>query len=409
VTVRSRLRSLAAFLAAAQVVASGAQQPQTPSKFTAGTELVRVDFIVSDKAGRLIHGLTQKDFLVKEDGKERPIVSFEAFAPIEAPAAPAISADPATAPPASARPIRSSTVLLIDDVHLSVEQIGAVRPAIKQLLTTVAGRNDLLALVAPASSITIAGELPGSGPQLAAAVDRITGHRVEENPLLPVLDAEAIAILRGDLEVKARVAQRFVRLNPTMSVEQAAEVAIERSGDVNHTARTRREAIYATATQALTWLSDKPGRHSVVIVSGGWAKDPSDPAYNALVTRSLRVNAPIHFIDARGLPGGSMFKSVEYGAALGRNSNEGPNGRADAAEGTVNLADDSGGLIVENTNDFEKGLTRILDTMQAYYVIGYEAPPHTGKPGFHKIQVEVKTKGVSVRARRGYYDLPAGR
>jgi len=388
-------------LASVPMVTSGAQPP----KFTAGTELVRVDFIVSDKAGQLVSGISEKDCVVKEDGKERRIVSFEAFAGAAAGSA---AADPSAASAASAgRVIKSSTVLIVDDVHLSTEQVGAVRPALKNLLTTVAGRNDLLALVAPASSITIAGELPGTGPQLAAAVDRIAGHRVEENPLLPVLDAEAIAILRGDLEVKTRVAQRFVRLNPTMSAEQAAEVAIERSGDVNHTARTRRETIYATATQALNWLSDKPGRHSVVIVSGGWAKDPSDPAYNALITRSLRVNAPIHFVDARGLPGGSIFKSVEYGAALGRNSDEGPMGRADAAEGTVNLADDSGGLIVENTNDFAKGLTRILDTMQTYYVIGYEAPPHTGKPGFHKIQVEVRTKGVSVRARRGYFDVPS--
>jgi VWFA-related protein len=265
-----------------------------------------------------------------------------------------------------------------------------------------------LALVAPASNVTIAGELPGTGPALAAAVDRILGQRNDANPQLPVLDAEAIAILRGDSQVLARVAQRFVRMNPTMSPEQAAEVAKERSGDVNFTARRRREMLYATAAQALTWLSDKPGRHSVVIVSGGWAKDPADAAYNALVTRSLRVNAPIHFVDARGLAGDGVFKGVEYSVPLDRNSNEGPTAKADAAEGTVNLADDSGGLIVENTNDFEKGLARVLDTMQTYYILGYEAPPHA-KPGFHKIQVEVKTKGVSVRARRGYYDVPPAR
>ena len=195
-----------------------------------------------------------------------------------------------------------------------------------------------------------------------------------------------------------------------MSAEQAAEVAIERSGDVNHTARTRRETIYATATQALSWLSDKPGRHSVVIVSGVWAKDPSDPAYNALITRSLRVNAPIHFVDARGLPGGSVFKSVEDRGGARTEQRRGADGaRRRRGRHGANLADDSGGLIVENTNDFEKGLTRILDTMQMYYVIGYEAPPHTGKPGFHKIQVEVKTKGVNVGARRGYFDVPQGR
>jgi VWFA-related protein len=400
-----RLHVVTAGVALAQVLSSAAQQ--APPKFTAGTELVRVDFVVTDKAGGLVSGILARDCVVKEDGKERAIVSFEAFSN-DAGAPPAAATSSGAGTTAGARASTSSTVLLVDDVHMSPEQIGAVRPALKNLLTTVAARTDLLALVAPASSITVAGELPGTGPQLAAAVDRIAGHRVEENPQLPVLDAEAIAILRGDLEVKARVAQRFVRLNPTMSGDQAAEVAIERSGDVNHTARTRRETLYATATQALTWLSDKPGRHSVVIVSGGWAKDPSDPVYNALVTRSLRVNAPIHFVDARGLPGGSIFKGVEYGAALGRNSDEGPMGRADAAEGTVNLADDSGGLIVENTNDFEKGLTRILETMRTYYIVAYEAPAHH-KPGFHKIEVQVKTKGVSVRARRGYYDAPQGR
>ena len=403
--IARRRQLLTTALVSLPMIASGAQAPQPP-KFTVGTALVSVDFVVTDKTGALVSGLLAKDCVVKEDGKERAIVSFEAFGGATGGAT---AADSATANAvATRRTVKATTVLIVVDVHLSSEQLGAVRPALKNLLTTVAGRSDLLALVAPASSITIAGELPGAGPQLAAAVDRITGHRVDENPQLPVLDAEAIAILRGDLEVKARVARRFVRLNPTMTVEQAGEVAIERSGDVNHTARTRRESIYATAMQALTWLSDKPGRHSVVLVSGGWAKDPSDPAYNALVTRSLRVNAPIHFVDARGLPGGSTFKDVQYGAALDRNSDEGPNGRADAAEGTVNLADDSGGFIVENTNDFEKGLTRILNTMQTYYVVAYEAPAHN-KPGFHKIEVQVKTKGLSVRARRGYYDAPQAR
>lgn len=396
-----RVRWLTACVLLTQALSSNAQQPP---KFTAAIEVVRVDFVVTDRTGRIVPGVKMRDCLVKEDGKERPIVSFEAFGGT-LPAA----ADPSSAPSAPpTRSIKASTVLLVDDVHLSPEQLGAVRPALKNLLTTVAGRSDLLALVAPGSTVTIAGELPGTGPQLAAAVDRIAGQRIDDNPQLPVLDAEAIAILRGDSQVLARVAQRFVKMNPTMSPDQAGEVAKERSGDVNFAARRRREMLYATATQALTWLSDKPGRHSVVIVSAGWAKDPADAAYNALVTRSLRVNAPIHFVDARGLTGSGVFKGVEYSVPLDRNSNEGPTAKADAAEGTVNLADDSGGLIVENTNDFEKGLARVLDTMQTYYILGYEAPAH-GKPGFHKIHVEVKTKGVSVRARRGYYDVPPAR
>jgi hypothetical protein len=73
-------------------------------------------------------------------------------------------------------------------------------------------------------------------------------------------------------------------------------------------------------------------------------------------------------------------------------------------EGSVDLADDSGGVIIQNTNDFEKGLARVLDAMRTYYIIGYEAPPHA-KQGFHKIEVQVRTKGLNVRARRGYFDV----
>src|SRR5204862_6575112 len=99
---------------------------------------------VSDKAGRLVPGITEKDCVVKEDGKERRIVSFEAFG--SAGAGSAAVEPSATNPAPTGRAVKASTVLIVDDVHLSTEQVGAVRPALKSLLTTVAGHNDLLAL-----------------------------------------------------------------------------------------------------------------------------------------------------------------------------------------------------------------------------------------------------------------------
>ncbi len=76
-------------------------------------------------------------------------MSFEAFSGA---AAPGVTPDPsgnATSPEPVARLIKSSTVLLIDDVHLSPEQLAIVRPALKKLLSGVAERSGLLALVAP--------------------------------------------------------------------------------------------------------------------------------------------------------------------------------------------------------------------------------------------------------------------
>src|SRR5205085_4576808 len=101
-----------------------AQQPATPPVFKTATEIVLVDFVVSDKADRPVKGLTASDFVVKEDGKDRPIVSFAAFA----------DGDPTAGPAAPAPRAAAATVLLIDDGHLTAEQTLRLRPDLKALL-----------------------------------------------------------------------------------------------------------------------------------------------------------------------------------------------------------------------------------------------------------------------------------
>jgi VWFA-related protein len=152
----------------------------------------------------------------------------------------------------------------------------------------------------------------------------------------------------------------------------------------------------------LDWLAARPGRHSMIVVSGGFAREQVDTKYQDVVTRSLRANAPIHFLDARGLQGIGRYAGVQYGPALSRNADEGPFGWVEAAEGSALLADETGGVVVGNSNDLEKGLGRLLDAMQTYYILAYQPPAHD-KPGYRKIKVEVRTKGLNVRARRGYY------
>jgi VWFA-related protein len=100
---------------------------------------------------------------------------------------------------------------------------------------------------------------------------------------------------------------------------------------------------------------------------------------------------------------------VDYGTALGRGADEGPFGWSDAAAGAADLADDTGGLIVNNSNDMAKGLGRLLDSMTTYYLVAYRPPPHQ-KAGYRKIRVEVKARGLQVRARRGYFsEAPVAR
>jgi VWFA-related protein len=183
----------------------------------------------------------------------------------------------------------------------------------------------------------------------------------------------------------------------------------ERANVLAHDARARRNDMYDVALRSLDWLAGRPGRHGLIVISSGFAADPDDSKYVEVVTRSLRVNAPIHFLDARGLQGMSRYQGVEYGTALARGADEGPLAWSDAAAGSADLADDTGGIIVSNTNDMEKGLGRLLDSMTIYYLVAYQPPAHQ-KVGYRKIKVEVRTRGLQVRARRGYFsEAPVGR
>ncbi|MBK5257714.1 MAG: VWA domain-containing protein [Vicinamibacteria bacterium] len=394
-------------LAGAALLLPAQEQPKTPV-FVGGTKLVLVDFVVTGKGEAMVGGLSASDFVVKEDGKIRPIVSFVAFGggalPLGAgPAEVVVEAFPQAAAPVPQGP-GAITVLLVDDGQMSPMQAVRLRPALKTLINTIAERSGALALIAPWSKITLAQEVEGNRALFAAAVDKIIGRRVEDRSTFPVSDAEAIAVQRGDRSMADRLVARFVALNPGFDPDQAAALVASRTVEVARDAKIRREDLYGVMLNSLDWLAKQPGRHSVVMVSGGFAYDSDDSTrQEEVVTRSLRANAPIHFLDVRGLAGLGRFQGVEYGPALDRDAGETPFAFSEAAEGSSNMAADTGGLTIRNTNDMTKGLTRLLDMTTTYYILGYEPPDHK-KRGFRKIKVDVLPKGLHVLARRGYFD-----
>ena len=404
---------MSSLLCAALVLQGAAVSPtprptnQTPPTFAVGTAQVLVDFVVTGKDGAIVGGLSEKDFKVSEDGKERKIVSFLAFGG-ESKAGPADSARSDAATTLDPAPLaRTITVLFVDDARLTPAQAFQLRPALKSLINAMADRQGAVVLIAPASKVSVARPLVDGRGEFLAAVDRIDGGRTEGADNFPVSDAEAFAAERGDTATLERLVARFVALNSTPAEKMDPDFAVgptrSRAGEVAREARWRRDEAYATMARSLEWLGRQPGRHSLLMVSGGYARDPEDDRQRELVTRSLRANAPIHFIDARGLIGGTLFQGVEYGSSIVTTAGETPFAVSDAAEASSILADSTGGLAIRNTSDLTGALNRLFDTMTTYYLLGYEPPEHS-KPGFRSIKVETRVSGLQVLARRGYFD-----
>ena len=67
----------------------------------------------------------------------------------------------------------------------------------------------------------------------------------------------------------------------------------------------------------------------------------------------------------------------------------------DSQEGMVILAHETGGLFMQNTNDIDGALRKVMQNSEGYYLIGYHPDASTfdaktGRPKFHSMQVRVE-------------------
>ena len=425
---RSRAALAAALMLSARASGSWAQAPdQTASAFPARVEVVTVDAVVVDGKGRAVPGFDRSDFVVLEDGVPQTVTTFQA---VELPALP----PPETAAAPRARiatnvgPEAQETrtfVIVFDDIHLSAEQALRAKAAIGEFLRTGVRDGDRISLVASTGSVWWSATMPEGRDALQGILKRLDGRFVPDSSPDRMTDYEAMRIMvYDDPEVSYQVARRFDAYgNMGKERDGDREYADTRArggaaGMVNPYVRNRAQDVYRQTverrrismgfmTRALNSLAGVKGRKAMILVSQGFIYEQGFKEMKALVEASTRVNVPIHFIDTRGLKALPEFMTVTYAqpfdvqdtvAVLADISRE--------AEGSENAALDTGGIVVKNTNDLVSGIKRVSAESQAFYLLGY-SPTNGARDGrFRKIEVRLaadKSKGLRVRARRGYY------
>jgi VWFA-related protein len=109
-----------------------------------------------------------------------------------------------------------------------------------------------------------------------------------------------------------------------------------------------------------------------------------------------RSNVSFYPVDSRGLP---VFDTdISNPVPLPADSSR-LKARLDALQ---ELAINTDGFAVVNSNDVERGLKRIADDLTSYYLLGYYSTNPRLDGRFRKIDVRVTRPGIEVRARRGY-------
>jgi VWFA-related protein len=414
------LRAAAVLLGAASVHPPARAQVPAADVFPAGVEQVTVDVVVVDRKGKPVLGLTRGDFTVAEEGRSQRIETFDQVEPTAAssPEPPAEARRPRVASNLSARADGGRLfVVVFDDLHLSPLNAQRAKTAVASFIDGGTQEGDRVLLLATGGGAWWSTRLPGGRADLMEVLKHLDGRRVLENARERMTDYEAVQVaIYRDVQVAARVAERFERYG-TSSREARARAMQENPGtgffdpyieqrayEQYIAVKNRMDVTLGVLERCFQSLERSRERKAVLLVSEGFVFDSSSVARKRATEAARRANASLYFIDTRGLEGLSQAYSAEFGAPFAEADLMSAVADVDReGDGAEALAADTGGFSVRSTNDFAAGAVRIGQESRGYYVLGYN-PGEVPRDGrFRKIEVKVRGKGLTVRARRGYY------
>jgi len=437
---RLHVRVAIAFVCALAGHAGRAQQPaplRAPDTAKTGVTAVLVDVVVRDRRGLPVRDLEQSDFQVLEDGVPQTIGSFsrvfDGAVLARAPASRAEAA-PASVPggsqPDSAGP--AVTALVFDRLNPEARRL-AVRAA-QDYLGTTHQAPDYIGLFGIDLALTPYAPFTRNREVLRQALDRIASHASARFNAPDQHDDKAAADQRAATaeEKVARVAAAGgAGATQAMGSAPAEAIFAEMQSKMiqDFEVMERDQQGYSTTNglfAIINTLQRVPGRKSLVFFSEGLAIPPAvQRLFRGVIDAANRASVSIYTMDAAGLRAESeqakIRDQVNQAAGVGINTGyantSGRNNapltqrleknedvlRQDPRTGLGELAEDTGGLAFDNTNDLRQGFERIESDQRNYYLIGYVPANDAFDGRFRAIDVKVTRPGVTVSARKGYF------
>ncbi len=428
---RKLTRSLAAILMSALAAGPGPFRPASawaqapgpaspPPVFGTQTAAVVVDVVVRDKKGNLVRDLTAADFTVLEDGVAQTVDSLRIVD--TAPAAPSGDAAPAAASPAAPR---AATAAPAAAAPTKVAPTGP--PAIIAFVFDRLSPDARKTAQKAALSYTDRGHTEGD--LVAVFSIDLALHTLQPftNDVTLVKAALSQAVSRADDTLAGLTGPANQAAASLVAAQQAfdqVQVNMIRTFD----ALERDQQGYATTNGLLAvvnGLKAIPGRKTVVFFSEGMAITANVSAqFRSVISSANRASVSVYAIDVGGLRTHSGTEEARKELEQSTERRAGQEGRGDSRttgamtrglernedflrlnpeSGLGQLADETGGFLVRDTNDATPGFRRIQEDMRFHYLVSYTPTNMSFDGRYRTIAVKVARPGVTVQTRKGYY------
>ncbi len=144
--------------------------------------------------------------------------------------------------------------------------------------------------------------------------------------------------------------------------------------------------VYASARQKMRWVQ---GRKALIVISDGFDTGSPHSLSDSIeaVQESASVVYAIKYVDPTVTP-----------------ASAGITRRKSALRGLERLTDETGGYTFPDPGDrLTEVFARIEQGLRNQYVLGFTPPVEARDGRFHKLEVKMRPRGLTVRARIGYY------
>src|ERR1700728_1610443 len=399
----SKLLSIFLLLALAYASAQQTGQNKSPSEpgtftLTVKSQLVVETVVVKDKQGKLIQGLTAKDFAITEDGVPQQITFCEHQA---------LAANASLLPvaPPGSEEIRLYKRLSRTQVSPETPEkeryqnrrllalyfdMSAMRPA-DQLRALTAAQQFIRTQMTTVDLVSILRYQGG-------AVDILQDFSADRNKLLSILETLVVGEAQGDTETT----------DDSSSADTGAAFGQDDS-EFNVFNTDRQLSALETAAKMLGQLNEKK---SLIYFASGLHLNGIDNQAQLRATVDAAIKAGVSFwpVDARGLVAeaplgdatqGSPGNSGVYtGAATLAHTNN----FQQSQDTLYALASDTGGKALFDNNDLARGIVQAQEAISDYYILGYYTSNTAQNGRFRHVKVSLTSdSSANLTYRQGYY------
>jgi VWFA-related protein len=354
----TRRSAVALVFLGCSLLAAGQQTPnsgslETPVAAPDADRHITLDVVVADHKGVLISGLTEQDFTVLDNRQPQKLVSFRAV-------------DSSTPGP------QTQVILLIDAVNANFTTISYERSQIQKFLAENGGR-----LAQPVSLIFFADK----NTQVQSTPTQ------DGNALVAAFDKNVTALR-------------------TITFSQGI-----------YGAQDRLDLSISTLDSLARYEATKPGRKLLIWISPGWPilsgpriqisnKEQEDIFHTVVALSALLRQAKItlYSLDPLGTADAGSLRLTYYEEFL-----KGLKKPGDAQAGNLALqvlATQSGGEVLQSSNDIAALIARATRDAGAYYELTYDPPAADDLNDYRTLKVTIDKPGLEARTRTGYYAQP---